>query len=449
VSDREGDLCPVWTEDGDGESDEPVRQAPPATLWRQGDFLRFWFGEAVSLAGTQVTQLALPLTAIALFGVGAEELGLLRMLQLIPFLLLSLPFGMLVDRHRRRPVMIWANVVRAIAIGLIPLLAALHQLHMSVVYVIAFAVGVVTVLFDVCFMSYVPALVKDKSLLVEANSKIGTTIATAEMVGPGAAGVLIQLVTGPIALVVDAVSYAVSVVMLRSIRTVEDAPKVPTGKRHLGAELFEGLRLVLGNPYLRTVTFVGAASNFVLTFVEAVFLVYAVNELRLGAGLIGVILSVGAVGAVLGTALAPQLIRRFHFGRLYAAAEIFSVAGFFFIPAAAGPRFAIVAVLMAGLFLTYVAGGVSIVIVISLRQVLTPHHVMARMTAASRMLLYGAAAFGGPVGGLLAGWLGLRGTLWLAALLAAASVLPIFLSQLPRMSALPEPSADDRMATSP
>jgi MFS family permease len=423
------------------------QRARTATLWRNRDFLRFWFGEAVSLAGTQVTQLALPLTAVALFGIGAEQLGLLRMLQLVPFLLLALPFGMLVDRRRRRPIMIWANVARAIGIGLIPLLAMLHQLHMSTIYAIGFAVGVVTVLFDVCFMSYVPTLVKDKTLLVEANSKIGTTIATAEVVGPGAAGMLIQLVTAPTALVVDAVSYAVSAVTLRSIRTVEAAPEVPAGERRLGAELFEGLRLVLGNHYLRTVTFVGAAFNFVQTFVETVFLIFALKELRLGAGLIGVILSVGSVGAVLGMAFAGQLIRRFHLGRVYTAAIICAFAGYVFIPAAAGPRFAVIGMIMVGLLIMLAAGAISNVIEISLRQVLTPNHVMARMTAAARMLLYGAAAFGGPVGGLVAGWLGLRGALWLAALLAAASVVPVLLSRLPQMSALPEPSADERLPT--
>lgn len=418
----------------------PVRAT---TLWRNRDFLRFWCGESISVAGTEVTQLALPLTAVALFGVGAQELGLLQMLQLIPFLVLALPFGLFADRHRRRPIMIWANVARAVGIGLIPLLAALHQLHLPIIYLVAFAVGVATVLFDLCFMAYVPTVVKDKSLLVEANSKIGTTFVTAKMVGPGVAGVLIQLVTAPIALLVDAVSYAVSVVMLRSIRTVEDKPTAPTGRRRIVAELFEGLRLVLVNPYLRTVTLIGGSLNFLHTFVGTVFLVYAINELRLGAGLIGLILSVGSAGAVLGTASVRQLIRRVPLGRVYTLAMVFSFGGHVLIPAANGSRHAVIGMLMAGLFLTFAAGGVSNVIAISLRQVLTPHHVMARMTAGARMLLYGAAAFGGPVGGFLAGWVGLRGALWLAALLSAVVVLPVLASPLRRMKGLAEPDAAD------
>lgn len=434
---------------GSRESDPPSAgpepRKRPTTLWRHGDFMKFWFGETISLAGTQITLLALPLTAVVLFGAGAQELGLLRMLQFLPFLLLALPFGMWVDRRRRRPIMIWANVARAVGIGLIPLLAVMNQLHMPTIYVIVFAMGVATVLFDVCFMSYIPSLVKDKSLLVEANSKLGTSIATADVAGPGAAGLLIQAVTAPIALVVNAVSYAVSVVFLRLIRTVEDPPEAPTAeRRRLGAELFEGLRLVLRNPYLRIVTFFGATFNFVHTFVYTVFLVYAVNELELGAGLIGVILSVGSVGAVLGTALARQLTHRFHFGRVHTAAIAVSLGAYVFVPAASGPRYVLIGILMAGLFISYAGSGVASVIAISLRQAVTPHHVMARMTAAVRMLLYGAAAFGAPVGGFLAGWLGLRASLWVAGLFAMVVVLPVFVSRLPRMKALPGASEDDQ-----
>src|SRR6266446_20283 len=160
-----------------------------ASLWQNRDFVQFWSGETLSLYGTQITILALPLTAVLVFHAGARELGLLRFLELLPYPAFSLLFGVWVDRSRRRPLMLGANFARMILLALVPILAAAGQLNLVSLMVITFAVGAASVLFDVSWMSYVPTLIRDRRYLVEANTKLGITASSADVAGPGLAGV--------------------------------------------------------------------------------------------------------------------------------------------------------------------------------------------------------------------------------------------------------------------
>ncbi|GAA1180656.1 Na+/melibiose symporter-like transporter [Kitasatospora gansuensis] len=189
------------------------------SLWHNGDFLKFWLGETVSLLGTQVTNLALPLTAISAFGATDEQVGRLRFLQLVPYLGLALLIGVWTDRVRRRPVMLGANLVRLVLLALVPLLYWWHALDLPLLLAIACAVGIASVVFDVSWMSYVPVLVRKPEHYVEASAKTGVSSSAADVAGPGLAGVLVSALTAPVALVVDACSYAVSLVSLLLIRS--------------------------------------------------------------------------------------------------------------------------------------------------------------------------------------------------------------------------------------
>jgi MFS family permease len=181
---------------------EHARRVAP---WTHADFMKFWTGETVSLFGTQVTYLALPLTAIIVLRVSPVQLGVIRFLENVPFLLFALLVGAWVDRRRKRPVMIGSNVARCLLVGLVPILAAAGALGMPVLYVVAFGVGVATVFFDVCWLSYVPSLVRPEQLLVEANSKVSTSYAAADAPArPG--GVLVQLLGAATAMAADAIS---------------------------------------------------------------------------------------------------------------------------------------------------------------------------------------------------------------------------------------------------
>ena len=409
------------------------------TLWRNPDFLKFWSGEALSLFGTQVTTLALPLTAVLVFEASEEQVGLLRFLQLVPYLFLALLFGVWVDRSRRRPIMLLANTARMLLIGLVPLLWHLDRLSMTGLLVIACLVGVFSVLFDVSWMSYVPTLVRDPERYVEANQKMGVTQSTTDVAGPGAAGVLIGWLGPATALVVDAASYLASLACLLWIRTPEPAPPPAAGRRHLGRELTEGVRWVFGDRILRPLALLAPFTNFSLTCVSTLFLIYAVRDQGLSAATVGLIFSVSSVGALVGALVSQALLRRYRLGVVYVLALAGIYAGPLLIPLADGPRPVLIGLFMLSLLLSYFGGGLSNVIQLSLRQTLTPAALMGRMSAAFRTLLFGGGALGGLCAGLIGGAIGLRAGLAVVAVCSAAMLVPVALSPLVRLRAMPAP----------
>ncbi len=297
----------------------------------------FWVGEGLSLYGTQIANLALPLTAVLVFQVGPEELGLLRFAQLVPFLALALVFGVWVDRVRKRPVMLWANVVRMVLIGLVPLLYYAELLTLPMLYALAFGVGTAAVLFDVSWMSYVPVLVKDKRSLLEANTKLNATLSSADVAGPGIAGTLVTAFSAPAAMAANAFSYALSVISLLLVRAPEPDPPARTEKRRLRAELAEGLRWVFGNRWLRAIGLVGCSCNFFLTMVQSLFLLYAVRDKELSAATIGFVMGAAAVGGLLGALISGMVVRRLSVGTAYRVSVSIIFLGPLLIPAAGGP----------------------------------------------------------------------------------------------------------------
>ncbi|MFG2848375.1 MFS transporter [Kitasatospora sp. NPDC048296] len=412
--------------------------APTAhqSLWRNGDFLRFWVGETVSLLGTQVTNLALPLTAIGAFGASDEQVGLLRFLQLVPYLGLALVIGVWADRHRRRPVMLAANLVRLVLLGLVPLLYWWHALNLPVLMVIACTVGIASVVFDVSWMSYVPVLVRSPEHYVEASARMGTSSSAADVAGPGLAGVLVSAVGAPVALLVDACSYAASLVSLLLIRTAEPRPE-PAAERRLWRELKDGMGWVMRDGVLRSLALIGFCCNFSMITVWTMFLLYAHTDLHLDSATIGAVFSTASVGGLIGALISRKVIARFPLGRIYLVAQSALLLGPGLIPAATGPRPVMIGMFVLSFFTTYLGLGVAGVIIVSLRQAVTPQSMMGRMTAAFRMLLFGGGSLGGLSAGLLTGQLGARGALTVAATGSAVVVLALLLSPVSRLRALP------------
>src|SRR6266581_5807108 len=222
-------------------------------LWRQPDFVRLWTGHTISRFGSEISQLAIPLTAALVLNASAFQMGLLGTFEFAPFLLLSLFAGVWVDRLRRQPILIVADIGRAVLLGSIPLAAVLGVLRIEQLYVVGVCTGVLTVFFDVADQSYLPALVS-REHLVEGNSKLEVSRSVAQIAGPGVAGALVQLITAPMAVLVDALSFVASVISLLFIRVREPAPvrnDGPTGS--IWSELREGLAVVLENPLLRSI----------------------------------------------------------------------------------------------------------------------------------------------------------------------------------------------------
>ncbi|MEW1612893.1 MULTISPECIES: MFS transporter [unclassified Streptomyces] len=421
-------------------------ETPPKSLWHSRDFLTFWSGEAFSLFGAQITNLALPLTAVLVYDATPQQMGLLSFLQLSPYLFLSLLFGVWVDRSRRKPLMLAANAIRMVLIASVPLLSALHLLTVEGLLLIACLVGTCSVLFDVSWMSFVPTLVKDRRLYVEANQKLGVTQSTSDVAGPGVAGVLVGWLGPPTALVLDAVSYLASLISLLTIRTKEPAPPRAT-ERHLGRELKEGVSWVFGHHLLRPLALLAPFTNFSLTSVSTLFLLYGVREKGLTPQLIGLVYSVSSVGALLGALGSAAIIRRFPTGLVYGVALTGIYAGPLLLIVAGGPRPVMIATFILSLLISYFGSGLSNVVQLTLRQTLTEQSLMGRMNAAFRTLLFGGGALGGLCGGLLGGALGLRNGLVVLALCSAAMVIPLLMSPIIRLRAMPEPGTESAVAT--
>ncbi len=413
-----------------------------------GDFAKFWVGQTVSVVGSSVTSVALPLMAVVLLRADAGQLGLLRTVQTLPWVLLPLVFGVWVDRRHRRPMMIGADAGRGALIGLVPVLALAGLLDVPRLYAIAVVMGGLTVLFDLCRMSYLPT-VTGRDDLVRANGMMATSSAAVHVAGPGLAGALVQLVTAPVALVLDAVSYLASLMSLALIRAREASPTPtpptpgtnPSGaepRRGLFADARDGLRFVVGTPLLRATATQAGLYNFFLQFIVVLFLLYAVRDLGLSAGQFGLVLSSGAIGGLAGALLAPVLARRIRFGTLLVAAAGVACAPAILIPAVTGPATLTVRCVLAAVYLVMAAGVATVnVLSVSLRQAITPAGLLGRMNASMLMLLYGTVPAGSLAAGLLGRAFGSRTALLVAGLGLLASLVPLLASPVPRLSEVP------------
>ena len=419
----------------------------PDSLWRNADFLKFWFGEMLSLFGNQVSTLALPLTAVIVLGASDQQVGLLRFLQLVPYLALGMIFGVWIDRLKRRTVMMVANVCRLALISVVPVLYWLDALGITPLFVIACLLGVASVAFDVSLMSYVPTLVRDPSHYVEANAKIGTTSSVADVAGPGLAGALVAALTAPVALFADALSFLVSLASLAWIRTPEPPPAPSMPKRHLIAELREGLSWVFGHRLLRPLALIGPFCNFSMIAVWTLFLLYAVHDEHLSPASIGIILSAASVGGLIGAVMSRALIARVRIGLVYAVSMSMIFLAPIGIPMAAGPKPVLVAEFIVAFFLSYAGLGVVNVVMMSLRQISTPPSLMGRMNAAFRTVLFGGGSLGALAAGFLAGAIGPRPALTIVVIGSATVLVGLFISPVSRLRRLPPAASEQDRAT--
>ena len=285
----------------------------PGGLCRHRDFLSLWGAETISQFGTQVSLMALPLVAIIALEESAFKVAALTSVEFLPFLLFTLPAGVWIDRLRRKPILVLGNVGRGLALVSVPVAHWAGALTIWQLYAVGFTVGVCTVFFDIAYQSYIPALVGREDV-VEANSKLEISRAAANIAGPGMAGGLVALLTAPVAVLVDAVSYAVSALLLVGIRKQEEAP-ARAERRSLRSELGEGLRYVFTHPYQRTMVTMTALSNFFGQVVFSILLVYAVRQLELSPGTIGVALAIGNLGTLASALTAKRIGERLGVGR--------------------------------------------------------------------------------------------------------------------------------------
>jgi MFS family permease len=410
-----------------------------AGLWRHPEFLKLWGGETISRFGSAISQLAIPLTAALVLNASPSQMGLLGAFEFAPFLLLSLFAGVWVDRLPRRPILITADLGRVVLLGSIPVAAALGALRIEQLYVVGLLTGVLTVFFDVAYQAYLPVLI-NREHLVEGNSKLQASEAVAQIAGPGIAGVLVQLVSAPITVAVDAASFLASAVFLAFIQTREPVPqRHAPGASSIWAELREGLAVVLSNPLLRSIAGCTGTSNLFGNALQAVYVLYVTRQLGIGPALLGLILAVGGPGALLGSVLAGKLANRFGLGATIIGASFLSGIASLLIPLASGSTVVVAAVLMAATFLTGVCNPVYNINQVSLRQAITPDRLQGRMNASVRFLVWGTIPIGALMGGALGEALGLWPTIVAMAVCSMLAPLWVLFSPVRMLRTQPVP----------
>ncbi len=384
-------------------------------LWLSRDFRRLWGSLTITSFGAQITNLALPLTAALLLHATPMQMGILVALETLPFALVSLHAGVLLDRVRKLPVIVFSDVSRAVALLVVPLAAFGGVLSMEVLYVVGFFVGVQNVVGGAAHQVTLAQLA-GRRRLVEANAKISLGETSSALVGPGLAGALIQLVTAPFAILLDALAFLGSALLLRGVKAPHDVPyRGPRASVH--AEIVEGLKLVWRNQTLLALAIVAGLWQLLHHMQVAVLVLFATRDLGLSAGAIGFAYMFGGLGCVLAAAMAERMSKRFGVGNAILLGLMLTVAGWVAYGLIGGPVWFATIALGLGMLLFDFGGVTWGINYLALRQAITPDRLLGRMTATMRFLTVAAAPVGSLAGGALATAVGLRGTLWTIALL--------------------------------
>jgi MFS family permease len=412
-----------------------------SALRRNSDFTKLWIAQAVSAFGSRITREGLPYAAVITMNASAVQMGYLAAAGAVPVLLFGLFAGVWVDRLRRRPILIASDLARAVVLAFVPVAALLHILSIWHLYVVAAIMGVLTLCFDVADRSYLPGLVR-RDQIMEANSKLSVTGSLAEVGGPALAGVLVQLLTAPIAMAFDALSFLWSALFIGQIKRPEQLHIPEEGHQMHGVwhEIGEGLRLIWRDRVLRAIAASATIRDFFGWFFAALYAFYAIEELGLTTGVVGVLVGAGGVGSLVGAATAGRLSRRFGIGPVLLGASLAGALFQFFVPAASGPFFLVFAAMFAAQLFGDVAWEIYFINQMSLRQIIVPARLLGRANATMQFLEGGAGPLGALVAGALAQGTSARFTLFVSAAGMLVATLLLFFSPLRGVrEAPPEP----------
>lgn len=412
-------------------------RSPAISLWRDRRFARFWAGNSVSQFGDRITELALPLIAISALNASANQVAWLTALIWTPNLL-AIFLGAWVDHQaRKRRLMILADLLRAAVLLSLPAAYMLGAVTLTHLYAVALLTGAAGVLFNTAYPPFFVRLVPRASY-VDANSKLSASRSASYVAGPAIGGALVQALTAPVAIVVDALTFLASAVMIGRV-SVEEQPTAATGTAaaSLLRRAREGLAFVVRHPVLRAGLGCAATVNF-FTFVagSGLIVLFASRSLGLSAGVIGIALGAGATGALLGAVSAPAISRRFGVGRSIVVGAVLFPAPIAIAAAADGPLWLRAGALAAAEFLSGFGVMLFDVNLNSLQAAVIPDRMRSRVAGAYSTINYGIRPVGAIVGGLLATLIGLRSTLLIAATGGALSLLWLLPSPIPRIRSL-------------
>jgi MFS family permease len=422
-------------------SEPPAPTAPNAALWRDRSFLAVWSAATISIFGSLITRTALPFAAILVLDAGPMEISWIRSAELIAGLVFGLVAGAWVDRLRRRPILIWADLGRALILVSIPIAFLLDALSLVQLVLVAFATAVLSTFFDVADHAYLPTVVSRKRL-IDANSALTATGSVAEFSAFGIGGFLIQALTAPIAILIDAVSFVVSAILLATIRKPEPPPTPHADREPVLREIREGIRILARSPLLRALALSHGGTHILWGIFGTSYLIFANEELGLDPATIGVIAAIGGIGSLAGSALAPIMVRRFGVGQSILLGIVGFIAGNALIPLAPAAG-AVVGIPLGALFLIgqqLLGDSLATVFEVtetSLMQASVSDRVLGRVNASFTTFTTLLTLLGAIAGGIIAETWGLRAAFWVGLLGAALTLFVVWFSPVRKVREAP------------
>jgi MFS family permease len=414
------------------------RLHPRGPAWQSRDFVRLWSSSTISTLGTQVSLLALPFVAILTLHASTFEVAALGAAESGALLLFALPAGAWIDRVRKRPVMLAADLGSAVALASIPIARAAGVLTIWQLFAVGFVSGTLSIFFDVSSQANLPAVLP-RDALADGNTALQVSEQTAQVAGPGLAGLLISVVGAPYAVVVDAVSYLASAAFVSRVQLVEPAHERVAGRR-LRTEIRNGLRYVVRHPIMRPGMFFTATANVFNSIFFSVFLLFAVRTLGLSAKQVGLVFVCSNIGSLATTAFIPRLHRAFGLGRVMLVTSCSGWA-LLLVPFARGTGEWRIPMLAAGIFVWSSAAVIYNTTSTTLAQATTPTAMLARAASSRRLVAWSAILPATLLGGLLGTYLGLQTTAFIGAAGRGIAGLIILRSPVRRIRTLDDADA--------
>jgi len=412
-------------------------------LWKHKDFLKFWTGDTVTQFTGPITNLAIPTIALQNLNATPLQFGILTALGFVAFPTFGLFVGVWIDRVRRRPVLIAANLVQVVTLASVPFAYVLGQLGLTQLYVVSLIMGTSTLFFDVAYQAYLPSLVNRQDI-VEGNQKLQVSASAAEVIGPGVASGLMSIVGAPNSPAADALGTLLSVFTLASIRKPEPKPdpkplhSAAGGQWHFFAEMREGIKVITGNKLLWTQAGCTSTSNLGSNIFFVAFFLYAYRILGISKDVIGIPFCIGAVGLLVGVLVCSSVTEKLGLGRTIALAAACSFGLLIMLVNTTFPLL----VIGAALFVSSLGNPIYNINQVSLRQIITPNRLQGRMNATMRTIIWGTIPVGSFLGGIFSTFVGIIPTLIIGSVISGASFLWIALGPIFKLSKQPEPASD-------
>ncbi|MEX2462550.1 MAG: MFS transporter [Paenibacillaceae bacterium] len=404
-----------------------------SSLWKHSNFLKLWFGQTISMLGSQVTYIALPLTAVLILNATPVQMGAFQAVSTAPFFILGLFAGAWIDRVDRLPLLVYTNIASVIILSFVPILAWFNLLSIWLLYIVAFLSAASTMTFQLAYQSFLPSIIK-KENLPEGNSKLEGSRTVTQVLGPSMAGVLIQLITAPIAILVDIISFIISACFFSNIKVTESKPQI--AKQNIWLQIFEGLKVIISNPFLRSISFSTAILNFSRSAFEAVYLLFVVKTLSLNPAQIGMVYGFGSMGSLLGAVIANRIAKRFGIGASIVGSCVLIGIGFSLVSFASDSLFLSIPLLILAQAFTGMGNTVYFINQVSLRQAITPNNLLGRVNASQIFISRSAMPLGGVLGGIIGSCFGLRFSIAITSIFSFLAVLLLISSPVRRVRIL-------------